>query len=728
MPSSPRRASVTARPAHRLWNLATARTGYVLHLDDQGRLHNLHWGPRLTDEQALSLLDDPLPPGRAFEDDTEAPLDLAPAAAFRFGHAQLQVRFPDGTRDLELRHLGAETADHADGVELVLRFADRHYPLTVESHYRLYHDSELIERHLVLRHTGAAAGGEEPITVVRADSASWVPPRQRDYRLTQAHGRWAAETRLHTAVLPYGETVLTSRRGITGHHANPWAMLDDGTAGEEHGQVWGCALAWSGTWRLTAERTPADRAVLCAGSGHDPVSRRLAPGEVLTTPVSAGSWTDGGFGAASRAWHRHLLRHALPHPDELRPVLYNSWEATGFDLSLDGQLALAGKAAALGVELFVMDDGWFGTGRSARTGDHAGLGDWHPNPDRFPDGLDPLIDGVRALGMDFGLWVEPEMVNRESELYRAHPDWVLHQPHRRRSEHRNQLVLNLARQDVADWVHRQLDGLLTRHRISFLKWDMNRPFSEAGWPEAGPEGADRLWHEYVEHLYAVLDRLRADHPGLRIESCSGGGRVDPGILSRTDQVWTSDNTDAADRLHIQDGFARLYPARAMAAWVTDSPTPLTGRRLPLDFRFHVAMAGVLGIGGDLTRWSERELARAAELVAAYKRIRPLVQHGLRYRLRPPGEELGAVQFLAPDGAGTAVLAYRRARHYAHPEPPLPLRGLEPDARYRDADSGRVHHGAVLLSRGLPLTLPADDYAGCLVHLVREEAEDSSPGR
>jgi alpha-galactosidase len=325
--------------------------------------------------------------------------------------------------------------------------------------------------------------------------------------------------------------------------------------------------------------------------------------------------------------------------------------------------------------------------------------------------------------MDFGLWVEPEMVNPESELYRAHPDWVLHQPHRRRSEHRNQLVLNLARRDVADWVHATLDRLLTTERIDFLKWDMNRPFSEAGRPEADPADADGLWHGYVENLYAVIDRLRADHPGLRIESCAGGGgRIDPGILARTDQVWASDNTDALDRLRIQDGYAQLYPARAMGAWVTDSPNPLTGRSAPLDFRFHVAMAGVLGLGGDLTRWTEAELARAAELVAAYKRIRPLVQHGRRYRLRPPGEELSAVQFTARDGAETAVLAYRRSARHAGPEPVVRLRGLEPQARYLDPVTGRIHHGAILLSRGLPLTLPADDQASALVHLRRCEGD------
>jgi alpha-galactosidase len=492
-------------------------------------------------------------------------------------------------------------------------------------------------------------------------------------------------------------------------------MVDDGTAGEEHGEVFGCVLAWSGSWTLTAERTTADRAALSAGFGHAPLTWHLDAGQVLTTPVCSGVWTDGGFGAAARLWHDHHLRHVLPHPEELRPVLYNSWEATGFDVSVTGQLELAKRAADLGAELFVMDDGWFGAGRSARTSDLAGLGDWEPNPDRFPDGLRPLIDGVRALGMEFGLWVEPEMVNPNSELYRAHPDWVLHQPHRARSEHRHQLVLNVARDDVAEWMHSWLDRLVSEHRISFLKWDMNRPFAEVG-----PGDGDPLWRDHVTNLYGVIDRLRADHPALRIESCSGGGgRIDPGILARVDQVWTSDNTDARHRLAIQDGYARLYPARAMAAWVTDSPNQLTGRRIPLDFRFHSAMAGVLGIGGDLAEWSADDLERARDHVAAYKRIRPLVQHGRRHRLRPPEEDLSALQFVAADGSATAVLVYRTARGFTLTERPVLLRGLDPAARYRNVADGRVHHGAVLLSRGLVPELGDGDYASALIHLVRE---------
>jgi len=686
----------------RLWVIDTPNTSYVVALDDEDRLRGLHWGRRLTAVQAASLTELPKPVARSVTDGCDAVLDLTPASAFRYGVNGVQVRFADGTRDLELACTEAIETERA----LTLVFADAHYGLELRTTYRTHADTDVIERSLTLRNLGA-----EPMTVLRADSATWVIPDLEDYRLSQLFGEWGAETRLHRGSLPYGETHLGSRRGHTGHQANPWAAVDDGTADEAHGQVWSTALAWSGTWRLSVERAPTDRVAVSVGFGHDPVAVTLAPGESLETPTAAGLYVPDGFAAAAAAWHEYSLRHVVPHPEEVRPVIYNSWEATGFDVSSEGQAALAERAAAMGCELFVMDDGWFGS----RVHDRAGLGDWQPNPERFPEGLGPLIERVHGLGMRFGLWVEPEMVNPDSDLYRAHPEWVYHQPHRRRSEMRHQLVLNLARPDVAEWTHRWLDELLSANEIDFLKWDMNRPFSEAGWP-GGPE-TDRLWFDHTRNLYRILDRLRADHPRLRIEACaSGGGRVDFGILRRTDQVWTSDNTDAVDRIEIQEGFAQIYPARVMGAWVTDSPNPFTRREVPLDFRFHVAMAGVLAVGGDLREWTASELERGAELVADYKRVRETVQHGRRRPLRS-GRIVG-VQYTA--GAKTVVLAWRRSRLLGYRDALLKLAGLDPDGLYRDERTGRVHHGAVLVSHGLDLDLAPGDHASAMVELVRTE--------
>jgi alpha-galactosidase len=701
-------AGVTFDPDTRTWLLSTPDTSYAFQLQDEDVLRHVHWGRRLTMPQAVAAAAQPRRRRRGFEGGLDGTEELAVDGGVRFGVPSLQVRFADGTRALEWQYLD-HTID-AESSTLDVRFADRHYPLEVVLHYRVHADSDVIERRLSLRNTGV----EDAITLLRTDSATWPLPVRDDYRVSHVTGRWGAETRLQRTRVPVGATVFGSRRGTTSHHANPWIALDSGEAGAEHGEVWSAALAWSGTWRITIQRSADGRSAFTGGFGHDGISWQLAPGETLGTPVFAGLYSTGGFGETSRHWHEYFRAHVLSHPSEPRPVLYNSWEATGFDVHEDNQTDLARRAAALGVELFVMDDGWFGR----RTSDHAGLGDWTVNPQRFPHGLRTLVDEVHRLGMRFGLWVEPEMVNPDSDLYRAHPDWVLHYPHRRRSELRNQLVLNFAHSDVAAWAAEWLDRLVTDNEIDFLKWDMNRPFTEAGWPgnEADP---DRLWRAHVDTVYAILDRLRADHPHLRVEACSGGGgRVDPGMLARTDQVWISDNTDALDRLSIQHGYSQLYPPQTMSAWVTDSPNFLTGRAVPLRFRFHVAMAGVLAIGGNLMEWDEGELAEATELVAQYKTIRPIVQQGKQYWLRPPHSDgLTALQYV--NGTQSVVFAWRQAPHFGYETAPLRLAALDPDAQYRDVASGIVYHGAVLLAHGLPLDLPGGDYASTVVLLSRD---------
>ncbi|WUU80227.1 alpha-galactosidase [Streptomyces cellulosae] len=711
---------ITRSPDTGVWLLTTPRTSYALWIDETGAPCHVAWGPRLTPGEADALAAPFAEPSNSFEGRPAVGEELPVDGGTRYGPPSLQVRYADGSRAFEWEPAGHRVDDSVPACEeLVLEFRDRVVPLSVALHYRVRADTDVIERWTVLRNDG-----DERVDLLRADSAAWTLPPLADYRLSHVTGQWSAETRLHRERLPYGETVLTSRRGITSHHANPWTMLDDGTADEDRGRVWSTALAWSGSWRITVQRTPDGRAGLTGGVGHEGTRVPLAPGEEFTTPVAAGLFTDGGFGAASRAWHAYVRTHVLRHADETAPVLYNSWEATGFDVDEASQLALAERAARLGVELYVVDDGWFG----ARRSDRAGLGDWTPAPDRFPDGLRPLSDAVHRLGMRFGVWVEPEMVNPDSDLYRAHPDWVLHLPGRPRSELRNQLVLNFARQDVADWAFHWLTRLVAEHRVDFLKWDMNRVFGESGWP-GQEDGNDRLWTRYVHHLYGVLDRLRAARPELRIETCSGGGgRVDLGILARTDQAWTSDNTDAVDRLGIQQGFSQVYPARVMSAWVTDVPNQLTRLSVPLSFRFHVAMAGLLGIGGDLTRWSEEELAEAAGLVARYKEIRHLVQHGDQYRFGDPyGDGTSAVQYAAPDGSEAVVLAFRAGPRHGSRRVPLRLRGLPPGVRFRDTATGAVHHAMVLTEYGLDVGLPRGDWASALIHLERVPDDDSVTG-
>ncbi|MFJ1736782.1 alpha-galactosidase [Streptomyces sp. NPDC088254] len=678
----------------RTWLLSGPASSYAVHVTETDELVHLHWGPRieLADAQALAVR--PLPDYWAFESPLDGREEYPVEGGARFVRPALSVRTP-GRRGTEWSFVGHETDGGEEGDELRLRFRDGRLAVTL--HYRMRGD--VVERWTTLRHEGGQ--GDEPLELLRADSAVWTIPDRDGWRLSQLHGRWAAESRLTRAPLTYGEKVIGSRRGHTSHQHLPWVALD-ADATEERGEVYGCALGWSGSWRISVAQLPDARVQITGGAGHDDSGLTLlAPGEDFTTPVFAGLWTDEGFGGASRAWHAYQRAHVIPDAERDRPVLFNSWEATYFDISEEQQATLARRAAAVGVELFVVDDGWFG----ARTGDHAGLGDWTPNPDRFPKGLKPLAEYVHALGMQFGIWVEPEMVNPDSDLYRAHPDWVQFQPGRRRTELRNQLVLNLAREDVREYLWQRLDTLLSSAPIDYVKWDFNRCFTDAGWPD--DPYPQRLWVDHVRGLYALLDRLREAHPGVAFESCSGGGgRIDLGIMSRTDQVWTSDNTDPLDRLAIQHGFSQIHPARVMAAWVTDSPnTQLNGRVSSLRFRFVSAMAGVLGVGGDLSEWTEEELAEARRWVDLYKEIRPLVQHGDLHRLRAPEGGLSAVQYVR--GGESVVLAWLQSQRYGEPAPAVRLRSLDPKASYECLETGEVHRGAVLLHHGLRTGLRGD---------------------
>ena len=338
---------------------------------------------------------------------------------------------------------------------------------------------------------------------------------------------------------------------------------------------------------------------------------------------------------------------------------------------------LAEKASQIGVELFVVDDGWFGQ----RNNDKAGLGDWYVNPEKFPNGLKPLIDFVKSLGMDFGIWVEPEMVNPDSDLYRKHPDWVIHFPNRPRTEQRNQLILNLARDDVKEYIKEFMDKLLTENNIDFVKWDMNRHIFESGWPEVKPTKQREIWVRYVWNLYDIWNYLREKHPHVTFESCSsGGGRIDLGILKYADQVWTSDNTDPFDRLEIQEGFSYAYAPKIMMGWVTD----WGGKdKYSLEYRFHSSMIGSLGIGADLNKFTDNDIAIATKQVQLYKEIREIVQEGNQYRLSSVNKErYFAVQYLTKDKNEGVIIYLRNPRRFGlFDRVNIKLKGLEDNYLY-----------------------------------------------
>jgi alpha-galactosidase len=394
-----------------------------------------------------------------------------------------------------------------------------------------------------------------------------------------------------------------------------------------------------------------------------------------------------------------------------RPVLYNSWEATGFAVDADGQKALAARAARIGAELFVLDDGWFGRRNPGADGGICdGLGDWWVDPVKFPEGLTPLIEQVHRLGMRFGLWVEPEMVNPESDLFAGHPEWIYHEPGREADTARGQYVLNLTLPQVEEFVLRTLDDLLDAHDIAYLKWDANRPMSQVG-------PARDVWFRHIDAVYRIVETLKARHPGLLVEACaSGGGRVDFGALRVFDDFWTSDNTDALDRLDIHRGYSLVYPPQAMRAWVTDVPNFLSQRSIPLQVRFHSAMTGSLGIGSDLTKCSEEELDQYAAFVAEYKQLRPLL-HRL-HRLEDPSSN-DYLLFQYSSDAGAVLFAFLPAGRIGHTATTVRLRGLDPQARYRFRHDWQDHEvsGAALMNRGIRVWL-LGDYASTVIRFDR----------
>ena len=671
-------SQVSFYPATKVFRLDGGGVSYAFSVNPRGELQQLYWGGRLaaTDSFAQAA---PLPEWASFDSSfTNTPQEYAGWGAGLFVEPALKVSFADGNRDLVLHYLSHTVSQN--GFDIVLKDISREIYVTL--HYGMDSASGILARSATIQNRE-----QQPVTVEQAAAAAWAL-QPGHYTFNYLTGRWAGEWNLNQEALAPGERVIESRRGSTGHQANPWFAIAAGQpeqVSEDHGEVWFGALGWSGSWRITVEQDQLDTIHVTGGFNPFDFGYVLHPGESLETPVFYGGYSASGLGGASRLLHRYELHHILPHAASAsapkpRPVIYNSWEATQFNVNEAGQMALVKKAAALGIDRFVMDDGWFGE----RKDDHAGLGDWYVNAEKFPHGLKPLIDKVHSLGMDFGLWVEPEMINPDSDLYRKHPDWVLNFPGRPRLEQRNQLVLNLARHDVRDYVLGFLDKLLSDNDIAFLKWDYNRNWSEPGWDQLPAAEQKRVYVEFTRNLYGILAELRQKHPKVEFESCSGGGgRVDLGILRYVDEVWPSDNTDPFDRLTQQDGFTYAYTPQIMMAWVTDSPHWLNKRSTSLSFRMLSSMQGSLGIGANIATWSPEEFALAKRLIAAYRQVQPTIVQGDLYRLISPrnGSEFSATQTVNPEKSQSVVFAFIHSTQQGRLFPRLKLKGLEPAAEY-----------------------------------------------
>jgi alpha-galactosidase len=626
----------------------------------EGRPHLDYWGPTLPKPGRVDprLLQRATPHGML---DAGEAFDLFPEAGLGFtGAPALQFSRPSGRFVSQLVH--ARTEVRANGLDLVLE--DPAAGLEAVLAVDLDPATGVAAFRTRIRNTDA-----EPL---RLDWVSPVALAAPDGEVMAFGGRWAREFAAHRFRLDTGLWASEARTGRTSHHAPPFLVVGEPGFDERQGRLIGVHLAWSGDHRLLVERLRDGRLQIQAGELFWPGEMQLAGGEAYETPVLYAARSDAGLNGLSDRLHpfvrdRILQGRLRTRP---RPVHFNTWEAVYFRHDLDELKALADGAARVGAERFVLDDGWF----KGRNDDTAALGDWVPDPVKYPQGLGPLVEHVRGLGLEFGLWVEPEMANADSDLLRAHPDWILGEPGRIQPLGRGQYVLDLTRPEVSEAIFRQIDALLSAQPIGYLKWDMNRDLTH---PASRGRPAS---HAQTLAVYALVDRLRAAHPSVEIESCaSGGGRADYEILRRTDRIWTSDCNDPIERQSIQRAFSIFFPPEVMGAHVGPAASHTTARTTSLGLRAMTALFGHMGIEADIRAFAPRDLAGLEAAIATHKRLRPLLHGG--HLVRQMSADPGAVAFaVVGDGEAVVSVAQLETPRTAG-APPLRLDGLDAQTLY-----------------------------------------------
>ena len=712
-----------------LLHLRNDRISYIMAVLPGQMLGHLYFGPRLEKLNVQNILGH-LGLSEADFSCQECALDRLPQEYPAFGlgdyrEGALRLENPDGSTTADLRFLSAQQEEGKpglpglpatfgqDGKTLRVRLRDPATALETELLYTIFDACDAI-----LRSARITNGGEAPLRVTGAMSLCLDLP-DSGWDLITLNGAWARERSMYRRALMPGDQGVASRRGASSQQQSPFLALCRPDTSEAAGEALGAALIYSGNFSARVSVHQYGTARLLLGINDTDFSWRLKPGESFQTPEAALVYSREGMGGMSRQFHRLWENHLLPprwvHAH--RPVLLNSWEAAYFDFDEEKLVSIAACAARAGVELFVMDDGWFGR----RNDDTSSLGDWQVNLQKLPGGLTRLGQRVRALGLQFGLWMEPEMVSPDSDLYRAHPEWSLHIPGREPITSRHQLILDLGRQDVQDFVFASVSRALRESGASYLKWDMNRNFTNIGSAVLPPEQQKEVPHRYILGLYAVLDRLVKAFPQVLIEGCAaGGGRFDAGILYYAPQFWCSDNTDALSRLKIQWGTSLVFPPSTMGSHVSAVPNHQTGRVTPLDSRFAVALGGCFGYELDPRKLTDAEQQALQGQIAYAKATEDTRLHGGLYRLLSPfaGNDTAYLS-VSPDQC-QAVFTLVRAQAQANVFPALiRLQGLNPRLRYRVRETGACYGGDELMQAGLCCSLPQGDAAALLYTLTAE---------
>ena len=721
-----------------LITLHTLHTSYQMWADGQGVVHHLYYGPAIggSDLRGLEFYSDcgfsPQPAGmdrqRDYSLDTLCQEYTGSGVGdYRIGC--LRLAGPDGSRAADLRFVSAEAvpgkyalpglpaACAEDGAceTLRLKLKDKVNGLAVTLLYGVFAQADVITRAALLENEGSGS-----IRLDKAASACLDLPFGK-WELIHFHGRHCMERQPERVPLSHNIQTLRSARGASSHQHNPFAILAAPHTTEEAGECLGAMLVWSGNFKIECEVSQMQSTRLVAGVSDDDFSWTLEPGGQFAAPEVLFCYSDQGLSELSARYHRFLQRHIIRSPwrDKPRPILINNWEATYMDFDAQRIWDIARQARDLGVEMLVLDDGWFGE----RSDDSSGLGDWQFNEKKLGCTFDQLIGRVREMGLLFGLWIEPEMVCANTALYAAHPDWALSIPGRAPATGRSQLVLDMGRPDVVDYLYDLFHRLLAEHDIAYIKWDMNRNLTDVYSRALPPERQGEAAYRYMLGLYSLLDRLTRDFPQVLFEGCAGGGgRFDAGMLCYCPQIWCSDDTDAIHRIKIQYGTSFGYPPCAMGSHISASPNHQTGRSTLLSTRAVVAMAGTFGYELDLQKLTADEKEMVKAQIVRYKQLQPLLLEGRCERLTDAVTDtcFTAWQFTAPDRSRAAVSVVV-IDPQANPWPiHIRLRGLDPQALYHESLTERVYTGAALCHAGLTLPIMQGDYPAVQIMIERTE--------
>ena len=740
---------ITWQEGQRLFRLDTPNTTYLIGVvDKEGFLGHVYYGRRLEDtagaEELLRILEAPFTPESndreraSFMD--SFPWEYSAHGVGDFRESSVRVRDRNGCSAVMLTYVSHEIRSGKPPLKglpatfggeeqtqtLEITCEDRVLGLRAILSYSVFRDTDAIARSVRFENIG---GSELWLEKALSCCLDMDDPGLDAITL---HGSWARERHMERKPVGHGKFSVSTLRGASSHQEHPFMALLTSGANQDQGEVYGFHLVYSGNFLIQADVNQFDSVRVVAGINPEDFSWKLEPGEAFQTPEVILTYSAQGLGAMTRSLHdlyrNHLIRS--PYLHKKRPILINNWEATYFDFDEKKLLAIAQESAALGIEMLVMDDGWFG----GRCDDSRALGDWQVNEEKLKGGLGKLVEQVNALGMKFGIWFEPEMISEESELYRAHPDWALEVPGRTRTRSRNQYILDISRREVRDHIMERMFAVLHSANIEYVKWDMNRSLTDLGSVALPPDRMGELYHRYVLGVYEMQERLISEFPDLLLENCSGGGgRFDPGMLYYSPQIWCSDDTDAIERLTIQESTAMLYPLSAIGAHVSVCPNHTVGRNTPFETRGYVALAGTFGYELDVTKLSAEDRALVSGQISVYHRFHDLVREGDYFRLASYQENKSFDCFQICDREKEKSLVFytqvlsrpnRRSRI-------LRLKGLDERAVYRiltvdmnsgtlTEDTGRLVSGAVLMWGGMRLENFTGDFRSRLYYLEKAE--------